>query len=143
MISVEDIRKSQTRSVSLAAFPGVPSHGNSYELLTMDDLSELSTNLQVGLTMAAVRERRLIYGPNDITANARKTKRLMLTGRFDKVWLVCEAMTVAWGAIRTSMLARFLEQFKNPLIMLLLASASISLLMGQVENCVSIALVHR
>jgi Ca2+-transporting ATPase len=52
-----------------------------------------------------------------------------------------EAMGAAWEAVQTTVFVKFLEQFRNPLILLLLASALVSLLMGQLENCVSITLV--
>lgn len=44
-------------------------------------------------------------------------------------------------ALRGSMVAKYIEQFRNPLILLLLCSAVVSLLLGQLENCVSITLV--
>ncbi|TPX71624.1 hypothetical protein CcCBS67573_g06110 [Chytriomyces confervae] len=39
-----------------------------------------------------------------------------------------------------TLLAKFIEQFKNPMILLLLASAAVSLLVGEVEDAVSITL---
>jgi magnesium-transporting ATPase (P-type) len=124
------------QSASLVALPT----DNAYELVSMEDVSELATDVQMGLSQAQVAERQTIYGPNDITV-VRRTRRVMLNSRLNKVALIMEAMGAAWEAVQTTVFVKFLEQFRNPLILLLLASALVSLLMGQLENCVSITLV--
>ncbi|KAJ3329828.1 High affinity Ca2+/Mn2+ P-type ATPase-like protein [Blyttiomyces sp. JEL0837] len=69
------------------------------------------TNIQSGISDDEASYRRRLAGPNDFGDDEEE-----------------------------SMLSKFVDQFKNPLIVLLLASALVSLLMGQVDDAVSITL---
>ncbi|PJF17072.1 Calcium-transporting ATPase [Paramicrosporidium saccamoebae] len=135
MIAVES-HQNGIHSASLGAL----STDNAYELVSMEDVSELATDVQMGLSQAQVAERQTIYGPNDITV-VRRTRRVMLNSRLNKVALIVGAAQAAWEAVRTTVFVKFLEQFRNPLILLLLASALVSLLMGQLENCAVVLVV--
>jgi magnesium-transporting ATPase (P-type) len=106
----------------------------------MEDLSELATDINQGLTLSQVAERQAIYGPNDITVNKRTLRRVMLNSRLNKIELLLGAFSATLEAFRSTIIMKYLEQFRNPLILLLLTSAAISLLMGQIENCLSITL---
>ncbi|XP_067854215.1 calcium-transporting ATPase type 2C member 2-like [Heptranchias perlo] len=76
----------------------------------LDELvSDLQADLQNGLTKADVLERRLLYGWNDFEVD-----------KHEPIW------------------KKYLGQFKNPLILLLLASAVISLITKEIEDAVSI-----
>jgi P-type Ca2+ transporter type 2C len=70
----------------------------------VDVVNALGSDLQVGLTIPEVTSRLVEYGENKFEIDEK-----------DPLW---------W---------RYLEQFKDPLIMLLLGSAAISLLVGQVR----------
>ena len=72
-------------------------------------LTNFSSDLKEGLTITEVTSRLVEYGENKFEIDEK-----------DPLW---------W---------RYLEQFKDPLIMLLLGSAAISLLVGQYEDAVSI-----
>ncbi|KAJ3109443.1 High affinity Ca2+/Mn2+ P-type ATPase-like protein [Phlyctochytrium planicorne] len=79
------------------------------------DVSEVvdvfATNLEHGLDYSEVERRRKNVGPNEMPREAKET-----------------------------LLAKFIEQFKNPLILLLFGSASISVLLGQFDDALSISL---
>ncbi len=64
-----------------------------------------------GLTLDQVEKQRLIHGLNELDLEPKE-----------------------------GIISKFIEQFQNPLILLLLASALVSLVMGQVSDAISIAL---
>ncbi|XP_078400694.1 calcium-transporting ATPase type 2C member 2-like isoform X1 [Cetorhinus maximus] len=72
-------------------------------------VSDLQADLQNGLTKAHVLERRQLYGWNDFEVSKN-----------EPIW------------------KKYLGQFKNPLILLLLASAVISIITKEIEDAVSI-----
>ncbi|ORY48171.1 calcium-transporting P [Rhizoclosmatium globosum] len=80
---------------------------------TTDSLAQLNVNPHSGLSMLDVEVRRKLHGSN-ILDN---------------------------GDDQETILAKFIEQFKNPMNMLLLGSAAVSLLIGQVDDAISITLV--
>lgn len=82
----------------------------------------------MGLTFEQVFTRRKQYGPNEF--GDKEDGGTGGTGFLG--WLRRE-----YGEL----VGQYLEQFQNPLILLLLGSAAISLLLGQLENAISIALV--
>lgn len=87
---------------------------SSYAVKSIDDtLSSLQTNLSIGLSSQDVLRRRQAHGMNDLEVKEEEPLYL-----------------------------KFFEQFKNPLIYLLLGSAFISLLTGELDNAVSITLVR-
>ena len=67
-----------------------------------------------GLSSVDVTQRRAFHGANELSTSE------------DEPW---------W--------AKFLEKFKEPMIALLLGSATISLLLGQYDDAISITLVRR
>lgn len=118
-----------------------------------------STNQETGLTLAQVRERQSIYGPNEVIHGKdrghghgqgrlplTRGRRVMLSVRYQRVAILLATIDALWGLIqwplRSELVARLIAQLNNPLILLLMASALISLLLGQVENCLSITIVH-
>ncbi|XP_067905252.1 calcium-transporting ATPase type 2C member 2-like [Heterodontus francisci] len=72
-------------------------------------VSDLQADLQNGLTKVHVLERRLLYGWNDFEVD-----------KHEPIW------------------KKYLGQFKNPLILLLLTSAVISFITKEIEDAVSI-----
>lgn len=102
--------------------------------------------------MSQVRERWSIYGPNDVLGSDNnhgrstgRSKRVMLSARYQRIAIVLAVLDALWRAIhwplRSDLVARLVTQLNNPLILLLAASAIISLLLGQLENCLSITIV--
>jgi Ca2+-transporting ATPase len=75
-------------------------------------LSELNTNAANGLDTVEAEIRRRLVGPNELGDTEEET-----------------------------LLSKFIDQFKNPLILLLFGSSAISLLLGQIDDAISIALV--
>ncbi|KAI8927779.1 PMR1-type calcium-transporting P-type ATPase [Entophlyctis helioformis] len=69
------------------------------------------TNMESGLDHADIVKRRLLHGANELELDEPE-----------------------------SLLAKFAEQFQNPLILLLLGSAVVSVLLGNVQDAVSITL---
>lgn len=105
--------------------------------VVVDD--EEKVNKNSGLSSEQARLLQWEHGPNDIdfTINKRN-ERVFASG---SGWHILKAIFLGIIAYtRQGLFAKFLEQFQNPLIMLLLASAIISLFLGQVENCVSISI---
>uniref|UniRef100_A0A5F5PXJ5 Calcium-transporting ATPase n=1 Tax=Equus caballus TaxID=9796 RepID=A0A5F5PXJ5_HORSE len=84
--------------------------GHRYEPLERGELDTL-VDLQNGLSEFSVTQRRLVHGWNEFVADNSEP---------------------AWK--------KYLDQFKNPLIMLLLASALVSILTKEYEDAISIAL---
>ncbi|KAI9868634.1 MAG: High affinity Ca2+/Mn2+ P-type ATPase-like protein [Trichoglossum hirsutum] len=85
---------------------------STYSLLSVQEAaSRLSSSLAYGLSPSHAASLRLIYGPNELPHHEP-----------DPLWL------------------RFLKQFQEPLILLLLASAVISFVMGNLDDAVSIAI---
>lgn len=92
-------------------------------------LSKLQSNLTAGLTFEQVFARKQKYGPNELGGGKDEGKgNGGLVGRF-------------WSEYGEG-IKNYTEQFQNPLILLLIGSAIISLLLGQYDNAISIALVH-
>ncbi|XP_043562577.1 calcium-transporting ATPase type 2C member 2-like [Chiloscyllium plagiosum] len=92
--------------------PIVPVSSKEASTRYLDELvSDLQADLQNGLTAVHVQERRLLYGWNDFEV-----------AQPEPIW------------------KKYLGQFKNPLILLLLASAVISLITKEIEDAVSITL---
>ncbi|GFR98074.1 calcium-transporting ATPase, partial [Elysia marginata] len=80
--------------------------------LTVDQVvDQLQTDLDAGLTSAEAGRRCKVHGPNNFEISVD-----------DPLW------------------KKYLDQFKNPLIMLLLASAGISLFMRQFDDAISITM---
>jgi magnesium-transporting ATPase (P-type) len=75
-------------------------------------LAEQNVNLERGLSSQEVAFRLKLAGPNELTVDEKET-----------------------------LLSKFVDQFKNPLILLLFGSATVSVLMGQYDDAVSITLV--
>lgn len=101
--------------------PNIPAHLASLSALEAAHASDLKN----GLTRSVVEHRRALYGRNVLNLPSSS-----VFGVF-RGWLSPEL-----GLI----LSKFVEQFMEPLIGLLLASAVVSLLLGQVENAFSISL---
>ncbi|TPX36280.1 hypothetical protein SmJEL517_g01646 [Synchytrium microbalum] len=74
-------------------------------------IREQNTNIEHGLSEADIDFRRRLAGPNELVQEDRET-----------------------------LLSKFIDQFKNPMILLLLASAAISAIMGEIEDAISITL---
>lgn len=78
--------------------------------ITVSDVTwRLRTNLREGLSWKEAENRRMILGPNEFVVNEE-----------EPLW------------------KKYVEQFKNPLILLLLGSAFVSVLMQQVDDAISI-----
>ena len=90
-------------------------------------LRRLEVHPERGLSMAQVLERKGKFGPNEL---APKKEKRAGRGLVMRIWDEWEDEVKG-----------YLDQFQNPLIMLLIGSAFISLLLGQLENAISIALV--
>jgi Ca2+-transporting ATPase len=97
-------------------------------------------NPETGLTNVEVSRRQALYGPNDVTIARKPTHRIMLNSRHHKLTILVSILQSWIDWFSTGLIAKYLEQFRNPLIMLLLLSAGISLALGQLENAISIAL---
>jgi hypothetical protein len=93
----------------------------------------LQTNITEGLNESQVQSRTHEFGPNDFDVQDKET---LLHKYLDQVW-----MCLAW--IFGLAVAHFTPplQFKNPLIIMLLVSASVSVLMGQMDDALSITVV--
>ena len=76
-----------------------------------DILIHLNTNFNTGLTSSEAASRRIQYGSNELDLNPPEP-----------------------------LFYKFIEQFQNPLILLLLGSAGISVLIGHIADAVSIAI---
>lgn len=74
---------------------------------------DLRSSIDIGLTTAEVDLRRSSYGSNELAAEEDEPLYL-----------------------------KFVDQLKQPLILLLFASAFISLIMNQIDNALSITLVN-
>ena len=86
----------------------------SYSEIDVHELcSLLDTDLQRGLSQNDAQQRLLRDGLNELELGQKE-----------------------------SLLFKFLEQFKDPLILLLLGSALISILIGNIQDAVSIAVVR-
>lgn len=133
---------------------GLGTGGGGIEL---NPLVMSSTDRETGLTLAQVRERQSIYGPNEVIhgrGNGRghdrgplhRGRRVMLSMRYQRVAIFLAIIDALWELIqwplRSELIVRLISQLNNPLILLLMASALISLLLGQVENCLSITIVQ-
>ncbi|KAI9019021.1 PMR1-type calcium-transporting P-type ATPase [Hyaloraphidium curvatum] len=76
-----------------------------------DVLRVQNVDVQRGLSSQEAAFRRKLVGPNEMTVDEKE-----------------------------SLLSKFIDQFKNPLILLLFGSATISVLMGQFDDAISITL---
>ena len=75
-------------------------------------LERVAANPQVGLTTDDVRCRRVLNGPNELVA-----------------------------AAKASLAEKLLEKIREPLMLLLLSSAAVSVLTAQIDDAVSILIV--
>jgi Ca2+-transporting ATPase len=92
-------------------------------------LRRLGVDGERGLSMAQVLERRARFGANELaTSKGERRRHGLLLMRLWSEW--------------EEEVKGYLDQFQNPLIMLLIGSALVSLLLGQMENAISIALVR-
>jgi magnesium-transporting ATPase (P-type) len=108
---------------------GTASKGKSTGLLD-STLQKLAVNLTKGLTYEQVFNRKQQYGSNELEAKQLSSIAGRAPGFIADFW-------VEYGEV----VGQYVEQFQNPLILLLIGSAAISLLLGQYENAISIALV--
>jgi len=84
-----------------------------YAVLSIRDTqSEQNTDLENGLSSIEVEYRQRLTGPNELITEEEET-----------------------------LLSKFIDQFKNPLIALLFGSAFISVLLGSYDDAISITLV--
>ncbi|KAI9732786.1 MAG: High affinity Ca2+/Mn2+ P-type ATPase-like protein [Cirrosporium novae-zelandiae] len=89
-----------------------PSISSSYSVLSTEETaSKLNTSLSYGLTPSDAERRLLTYGSNELPHDEP-----------EPLWL------------------RYLQQFKETLILLLLASAAISFILGNYDDAISIGL---
>jgi Ca2+-transporting ATPase len=85
-----------------------------FAIKTVDEtLAELQSNMDAGLASQEADFRRAKYGPNELATEEGESLAL-----------------------------KFMEQLKQPLNLLLLGSAFVSLLMGQYDDAFSITLVR-
>ncbi len=84
----------------------------SYGLTVDEVVGKLGTSAQTGLSQADVEHRRSYQGEN-----------VLKSAEEEPLW------------------KKFLEQFKEPMILMLLASAGVSLLLGEYDDAISITLV--
>lgn len=111
--------------------------GSSHD--KFDDLSAYTA----GLSSHEATQRLYRWGPNDATlTSGRNNRRLMLPSRLRGLSLLVGLHRWVSAHLHESMLAKYCEQFKNPLIGLLLVSATISFFLGQIENGLSIFIVR-
>lgn len=101
--------------------PNVSSHLSKLQGLE----AAYGTDFKNGLSRSLAENRRSLYGRNVLNLPSSSVFRIF------RGWLSPEI-----GLI----LSKFIGQFMEPLIGLLLASASVSLLLGQLENALSISL---
>lgn len=101
-----------------------------------------------GLSSHEANQRLCRWGPNDAAAattdyhqHHQHNYRPMLSPRMWALAFLKGLPRWTMERLRGSMLAKYFEQFQNPLIALLLASAGVSLLLGQIENGLSILFV--
>lgn len=125
--SVSVVRVFHTVTVTVIVYSMTPSE--SFCLKTVEETAaELFSDIDRGLSLSEVDRRRIKYGR--YTCNTLALVPIYRHSNF----LEPDAPEPMWK--------KFLEQLKQPLIMLLLVSAIISLLMKQVENAASIACVR-
>ncbi|KAK4497971.1 hypothetical protein PRZ48_010627 [Zasmidium cellare] len=107
-----DNGRGHTRSISRVKIPGQQSVTAQHATLTPDQVAEKhSTSLTHGLHPSDASTRLSVQGPNELPQEEP-----------EPLWL------------------RFVKQFKETLILLLLASAGISAIMGNFEDAISIAI---
>ena len=79
--------------------------------------------MHVGLTEQEAASRRQIFGPNTLESE-------------EEVWTSAQVRWLpaydSWSVLQESFAWKFIMQFKEPLILLLLGSAVLSLIVGQV-----------
>ena len=110
--------------------------------------SDLSASLsEKGLSWERVKELQLLHGPNDVSTVENKAYSLYWIDRYRVVRVVrriLACLVTDWllggNPEMVRWLGRLLTQFYNPLIGLLLASMMVSMLLGQVENAISIGI---
>lgn len=101
--------------------PNVVLEGHLKNLQNLE--STYGTDLKLGLTRTVVEHRRALNGKNLLNLPSSSVFRIF------RGW-----MSATYGLI----LSKLIEQFMEPLLILLLVSAVVSLILGQVENAVSI-----
>ena len=82
-------------------------------LSAADTARDLKTDLQQGLAFSEILPRRELQGPNELRPDAKE-----------------------------SLIHRFIDQLRQPLILLLFGSAFVSALVGHYEDAISITLVR-
>lgn len=112
----DDCSRAPTRStdpdVVLSNFSHVGSATNSFAVLSNSEvLIKLCTNLTAGLSRAEAASRFASHGPNEFSLSKSEP------------WY-----------------SKFLEQLQNPLILLLFASAAVSVIIGRIDDALSITL---
>lgn len=166
MVVAEEVRRNESGAVSIGGvtidvglvknkfdnslgFNNGKSNNNSggselFELWEFGELAgEAVTDINVGLSSEGAKSRLKIYGPNDVTICPKKSvggRRVMISSRFQRVAIILGILGGIWQKLQTEFITKYFEQFRNPLIILLLTSAGVSLVLGQVENCISITL---
>lgn len=121
----DNLLKSKKKSFEeLQVVPNLQPNVLENHLQTLNSLqATYSTDLKSGLTRTMAEHRQALYGKNILNLTSSSVFRIF------KGWLLPST-----GLI----LSKFIEQFMEPLIGLLLISAVVSLILGQVENALSI-----
>jgi magnesium-transporting ATPase (P-type) len=95
----------------VARFAPMTKNSMKFSSIPSDEILSKYQVKSFGLTLDQVEKQRLIHGLNELDLEPKE-----------------------------GIISKFIEQFQNPLILLLLASALVSLVMGQVSDAISIAL---
>ncbi len=99
--------------------------------LLEDTIGKLEVDLSKGLSYEQVFIRRQKYGPNELQTDESDGVSDISPSRNPVKWF--------WNEYG-DLIKQYIEQFQNPLILLLIGSATISLLLGQYDNAISITL---
>lgn len=99
--------------------PNIVAHLENLEVME----TKFGTDFKNGLSRTVAEHRRSLYGSNSLNLPSTSIFKIF------RGWL---------PSIVGLILSKFLEQFMQPLIGLLLISSVVSLILGQVENAVSI-----
>ncbi|KAJ3326148.1 High affinity Ca2+/Mn2+ P-type ATPase-like protein [Boothiomyces sp. JEL0866] len=109
--SFKDDPFNEIMSHSKAQSPEIMEDSIKYSSKTPEECCQYLETTLTGLTSDQIPPRRVKYGPNEIELEEKET-----------------------------LLEKFIEQFKDPLILMLLCSALLSLLVGQVSDAISITM---
>lgn len=118
-----DNLKAEEFDFGLVVAPGSQPNveGHLKNLLALE--ADYGTDLKLGLTRSVAEQRRALNGKNLLNLPSSSVFRIF------RGW-----MPATYGLI----VSKFIEQFMEPLLLLLFVSAAVSLLLGQVENAISI-----